>query len=53
MLDECDYDKRLGANERTDFGCKPTEIPLESSESSSKFWLEKTEINLNKCTYCV
>ena len=37
MLDECDYDKRLGANERTDFGCKPTEIPLESSESSSKF----------------
>ena len=37
MLDECDYDKRLGANEKTDFGYKATEVPLESSESSSEF----------------
>ena len=48
MLDDCDYDKRLGANLPNDFPGKrfdrkmaekanPTEHPVESSESSSMF----------------
>ena len=48
MLDDCDYDKRLGANLPNDFPGKrfdrkmaeksnPTENPVDSSESSSMF----------------
>ena len=49
MLDDCDYDKRLGANEPTDFPGKrydtrargeklmEKDTPLDSSESSCKF----------------
>ena len=51
MLDECDYDKRLGANEKTDFGYKATEVPLESSESSSEFEVHENLIQYK--LYCI